>query len=565
MLAQDVPTNNPAPEETETVAEVEEIVVLGRFIPEEMRETSEVSSFITAEDLKRQGDNTAAEALTRVTGLSLAEGKFVYVRGLGERYSAALLNGSPLPSPEPLQRVVPLDLFPTNILAGTMVQKTYSPRFPGEFGGGVIDLRTVSVPDEAFFAIGASVGVDTETSFRPGLTYYGSETDFLGFDDGTRDMPDRLQAAIGRGERVETGVNFTAAEIQAVGQSFVNAPINLMQRDDNIPADFSIGLSAGDAFDLGFGTLGIVATGSFDNGWTTRRGVQQSGRATNGTIQADEFDLAFESTQNDITSSGLLGLGLDVGPDHELKWTNLYIRKTSKEARSREGADPITSGGVSRTDYSEWFGRQLFNTQLAGEHNFDPLKISWRTAYAQTSRDAPYERQIRYSRVGDDYTVVLGGSNIRFSELDDELVSAGVDFEYTLPLSAARDAVISAGVAHSDNTRESVARDFRFVPASGSINPAILGERPDFLFADYNIGPTGLALQEVTAPFGGAAYEAGLEVQAAYVQVDVEAIPLVRVAGGVRYETASQFVDLVPLFGEEVTNFAPQEQNYWLP
>src|SRR3990167_1807394 len=130
--------------------EVEEIVVLGANIPEPMRETSEVATFLSGEDLKRAGDDTAGEALTRLSGLSLSGGRFVYVRGLGERYSSALLNGSPLPSPEPLQRVVPLDLFPSNVLAGVTVQKTYSVNYPGEFGGGVINLRTLSIPNEPF-------------------------------------------------------------------------------------------------------------------------------------------------------------------------------------------------------------------------------------------------------------------------------------------------------------------------------------------------------------------------------------------------------------------------------
>src|SRR3990167_5587497 len=154
--------------------EVEELEVLGRFIPDVMRETSEVSSVLTIEDLKRAGDDTAAVALTRMSGLSLVSGRFVYVRGLGERYSSALLNGSPLPSPEPLQRVVPLDLFPSNILAGTVVQKTYSASYPGEFGGGVIDLQTVSTPVEPFLSIGFSVGGNSETDREEGLTYYGS-------------------------------------------------------------------------------------------------------------------------------------------------------------------------------------------------------------------------------------------------------------------------------------------------------------------------------------------------------------------------------------------------------
>lgn len=113
-------------------------------------------------------------------------GGFVYVRGLGDRYSSALLNGLPLPSPEPLRRAVPLDLFPTDVIASSLVQKTYSPNDAGEFGGGVINLTTLAVPDAPFF--GASVGFsgDTETTGQLGYQYYGSDTDWSGYDDGAR-------------------------------------------------------------------------------------------------------------------------------------------------------------------------------------------------------------------------------------------------------------------------------------------------------------------------------------------------------------------------------------------
>src|SRR3546814_7594743 len=83
-----------------------------------------------------------------LAGISVNQGKYVYVRGLNERYSSALLNNSPLPSPEPLKRVVPLDLFPTNVLETIEVQKTYSAKMPGEFGGGVITLSSAVIPEE---------------------------------------------------------------------------------------------------------------------------------------------------------------------------------------------------------------------------------------------------------------------------------------------------------------------------------------------------------------------------------------------------------------------------------
>ena len=148
-----------------------EVVVLGRYIPEVLRSTSEVAAFLAPEDLARQGDSDAASALARVTGINIAEGRFVYVRGLGERYSAARLNGSPLPSPEPLQRVVPLDLFPTNILENVLVQKTYSVEYPGEFGGGIVDLRTLNIPKVKVLELSVSGSYNTETSGKDGLTY----------------------------------------------------------------------------------------------------------------------------------------------------------------------------------------------------------------------------------------------------------------------------------------------------------------------------------------------------------------------------------------------------------
>ena len=122
--------------------DVEEVVVQGSFIPDEKRDTSEISAILDSSEIERTGDDNIAVALTRLTGLSLVRGKYVYVRGLGERYSAATLNGLGLPSPEPLKRAVPLDLFPTQIVESSVVQKTYSADMPGEFGGGIIEINT---------------------------------------------------------------------------------------------------------------------------------------------------------------------------------------------------------------------------------------------------------------------------------------------------------------------------------------------------------------------------------------------------------------------------------------
>lgn len=543
---------------------LDEVVVLGRYIPEPNRESSEVAAFLTREDLQRTGDSSAAAALTRVTGLSVVEGRFVYVRGLGERYSSALLNGSPLPSPEPLQRVVPLDLFPSSILAGVTVQKTWSANLPGEFGGGVIDLRTVDAPTAPFLNVEASTGGNTETTGKDGLIYFGSRTDFTGFDDGTRDVPDSIAAAFASGQQIN-GANYTATELQHMGQSLVNAPLRLLQRD-TISADFGFKVSGGNAYETGLGTLGVIGVAGYSNSWATREAIQQDGQFS-GAVLVTSSDKVVNSTSNDVQLNLLGGLSLD-GENHELKWTNFYVRNTTKEARSRAGSDFDAGGDVVRDDHTEWFVRQLFTTQLAGSHTLmdGDLKIDWRASYATTSRDAPYESRFVYGvDAGGNFIHNVQGNLISFSELNDDVLSGGADVSYTLPLSDFREAVFSAGFAILDNTRDAERRDLQFA-AVGSLTADQRESRVDYLFSDFNINPTTLELREVTGSNGASAYDASLKVNAFYAMVDAEIVPLVRTTVGLRFEDGEQSVTPSDVFGGSAPFQATRiEEQYYLP
>ena len=552
--------------EPEAVGELDEVVVLGRFIPEPNRESAEVAAFLTSEDLVRTGDSSAAGALARVTGLTVVEGRFVYVRGLGERYSSALLNGSPLPSPEPLQRVVPLDLFPSSILESVTVQKSYSVDFPGEFGGGVVDLRTVDAPNDPFFSMSVSAGGNTETTGNESLIYYGSRTDFTGFDDGTRDIPGPLALAFSRGVPINSGT-VEAQELERIGHSLVNSPLRLLQRETT-PINFGFDFAGGMKSDSSLGTFGLIAVAGYSNSWATRNGVQEEAQFS-GPILVPVTSKAYESNQNDIQLNFLGGLSL-VTDNSTYRWTNFYVRNVTKEARISVGPDFDAGGAVQRTDYTEWFERQLFSSQLSGEHEFmdGALELAWRGAYALTERNAPYETRFEYGvDANGDFIHQIGGNRISFSELEDDIVSGGADLSYTLPLSDYRDAVFSLGVAWSDNNRDAERRDLRFVPTS-TLTDEQRRSRVDYLYSDTNIGPTGIVLSEVTgsAGSGAAAYSAQLEVAAAYLQVDAEFIPLVRTTFGVRYEDGFQSVTTRDLFGGAAP-FAPTEieEQYFLP
>lgn len=563
QTASQAETSEVADEETSVLDAIE---IKGEYIPQPLLETAEVVSVITAEDLQRSGDGNAAEALSRVSGLSLVGGKFVYVRGLGERYSAAVLNGSSLPSPEPLQRVVPLDLFPSSVIESVVVQKTYSARYPGEFGGGIIDLKTVAVPDEPFLSVTLGTGGNSETTWKSGLTYYGSETDILGYDDGTRDMPAALRAAIATGNRVDLG-NFSQADLDIIGRSLVNAPLNLLQRDDEVNPDFSAEITGGRKFDMDWGSFGVIAVAGFDSKWQTREGKQQEGIVENGVIDV-RTDYDFESTQNDINTNALLGFGAQWG-NHEIRWTNLYVHSTTKEARSRAGNDEL-AGAQVRDDYTEWFERELLNTQLTGKHAFGEYKdltIEWRAAYAETTRDAPYEKGIRYRLVDGIYlhNASQEQNYTRFSRVEDDVFSAGVDVGY-LMATEDRDYQFMAGLAYSDNDRSAVSREFRFLALDGALPLNIQMQRIDFLLSNPNIGPGLLGLRETTGADGAAAYDANLETEALYVQVETAITPNVRTTAGLRYESATQSVTPIDLFSPDPLPTAePLDESYLLP
>jgi len=568
--AQTAPVEQTPAEQSEPAAEdqatdVEEIVVLGRYIPEPNRESPEVAAFLTSEDLARTGDSNAAAALTRVTGLSVVEGRFIYVRGLGERYSSALLNGSPLPSPEPLQRVVPLDLFPSSILEGVTVQKTYSVNYPGEFGGGVIDLQTIDAPADPFFTVSTSLGGNTETTAQDGLIYFGGRTDFLGFDDDTREIPDELAIAFASGNQIQFGPDYTALQLRRIGQSLVNAPLRLLQREES-PVNVGLEVSGGFSNETPLGTLGVILSGGYDNSWRTRSGFQEEGQFSGSNIIAST-SYAYDSTQNDVQLNLLGGLSLS-GLDHEVKWTNFYVRNTTKEARSRVGPDFDAGGSILRDDYTEWFVRQLFSTQLAGEHAFmeGMLNLDWRAAYATTSRDAPYESRFGYGQdASGNFVHDIERNLISFSELDDDVYSGGADLAYTIPLSDYREAIFSAGFALYENTRDSERRDLRFI-SPGGLTTDQTESRVDFLFSDFNINDITLQLNEITGSNGAAAYDAELTVNAVYGQIQAEIIPLVNATVGVRFEDAEQSVTPRDLFGGTATFGSTRlEEQYYLP
>lgn len=559
-------------------------MVRGRNIPEPIRATPQVVDVLSTADIARAGDGDIASALNRVTGLSVVGSGFVYVRGLGDRYSQALLNGLPLPSPEPLRRAIPLDIFPTSVVASAVVQKSYSANYPGEFGGGVINLTTPTIPKEAFFNIGLGIGVDTVTTGLLGYTYGGSDLDYIGFDDGTRKVPGGIKDAMKNG--LPTG-----SANQAVAASLTNANTTLLQRNNDIPPNFSADLSFGKAFDIGGDSqLGVFGSASFSNTWRTRDIIQQALNAGNdydGNIGNLRRNARTVITENRAVVSGLFGVGLDIG-DNKIRWTNLFIRDTVKQGRLSAvydtsitstqptatpdfyNADGDSTNNPALEQNTFWFERQLIDTQLVGQFRFGDLSVDARGGYANSKRKSPYERLFRYTynQTAGDYTNNLTGdqtATVAFSNLNEDSYAGGIDIGYKLPTE--RNIRLTAGYAFTQNDRTSSRYDYRYLGPSGSALPtAVAQERPDYLVSDYNVYTYGITLQDQSASTVGAAqYDAKLRVHAGYGQVDFDIVDGLKATAGVRFEKGLQRVLLTGQLSAGIDPLSEIKKDYWLP
>jgi outer membrane receptor protein involved in Fe transport len=553
---QTAPEQAPEQQEVEISApgagsDSEDIVVIGRNIPNVVRSTPQVVSVLSTEDIARTGEGDIAGALQRVTGLSVVGNGFVYVRGLGDRYSLSLLNGLPLPSPEPLRRVVPLDIFPTSVIGSALVQKTFSANYPGEFGGGVINLTTTAVPEKSFFSVGGSVGFDMETTSELGYTYDGGSHDWLGYDSGERDTPNFILKAGADRTTIPTSqaVNLTNAETTVLFENY------------HIPPNFSGETSFGTSTDIGGTRLGVIAGAGLSNTWRTRDAVS-------GVRSIPSTTFRRVTTDHRALVNGLLGLGAEFG-EHRIRFTNLYIHDTLKQGRLGAGTaenfeSPVNGHAPVMEQNTNWFERQLFTSQLVGEFDFGDLDVDVRGAYANTKRKSPYERAFRYlydASINDYRNTLNGGSyaTVAFSDLNENLWAGGIDLAYDLNLG--RPFSLQAGYAYQDTDRSSFRYTFDYVLPGGTALPDPYSQlRPDYLLSDYSLQANGIVLRPSTTSQGARSYDAGLKVHAGYAQLEGEITDGMRMTAGVRYETAKQTV--LPTDNQPVTEL---NNDYWLP
>jgi hypothetical protein len=544
-----------------------EIVVVGRRDRNIQQATTQVISVLSADDIARTGDGDVAGALSRVTGLSLGNNGFVYVRGLGDRYSQAFLNGSPLPSPEPLRRAVPLDIFPTDVIASSLVQKSYSANLPGEFGGGLINLTTLAVPEEPFLKVDVGVSGDSETTQQLGYDHFGSKYDPTGVESGVRDMPPALRNFIATGERLSAG----GVNTSNIVRQLMNTRVGLIQRIDEMPANFSGSVTGGTSTLLGDGEVGFIATAGYNNSWRTRDILEQS-PASQDLTRLDK-DYRRVTSENRIIANGLFGLGYQNDNGDRFRWTNLIVRDTVKRTSFAEGKQ---NNQRPTFDFLEqetgWYERQVVSSQFSLGLNFEPLKLDARLAFANSTREAPFELGVGYSRSNIDESPYgayflnrldngqTGFAKVAFADLSEDLVSFGLDLSYEF----APGIVGSAGIEYGKTDRDSTRREF-LILAPSSLPTGVGLLRPELLLGGTVVEFFGIGMVESTE--ADPAFTASLETKAAYAQVQAELAEGFELSVGARFEDAEQLVSPLQVFKTPIPSAAETNlvNDYVLP
>lgn len=549
------------------------IIVTGQRSRNIERTAPQVISVLSSEQIARTGEGDIAGALGRVTGLSVVGNGYVYVRGLGDRYSLALLNGSPLPSPEPLKRVVPLDLFPTSIIASSLVQKSYSTNFPGEFGGGVINLTTKSIPEESFLTIGGGIGWDTETTNKLGYTYYGSQTDWTGYDNGNRSLPAPLKAYL----KSDTVMGSGSDQALEIGSTLFRGRNSVAQKVDKMQPNFSADLSAGTRAELGEATLGVIAAAGYSNKTQTRDAVQQLTQGLSANPDNLWEDYRTVSTDNRIIVNGMLGLGLEWG-DNSIRWTNLYIHDTSKFTRLRAGHQESNQDVDYISQKTAWYERALLDTQFTGEFKpDDKTSIDVRAGFANSKRLSPFEIDSEYIRTndgtqfGENFVNTMGTgavdpTTISFSRLSEDVWSAGVDVSRQF-FDGWRG---TAGYAYQLNRRTNTNRQFgvyasgdqSLIQAFGLLRLDVLLQPGMWYLNDASGINYNLELRDLTANVGQ--FDARLLNHAYYGKVDGQITDSLSIDAGVRWEYAKQTTVLRPV-GGVATPTTGLKKEYFLP
>jgi TonB-dependent receptor len=547
-----------------------------------------ISDAISAEMISRTASGDAAEAMQKVTGASIVDNKYVYVRGLGERYSITQLNGAELPSSDPDRKAFQLDLIPSNLLDNIKTVKTFTPDKPGNFTGGAVDIGTKTFPDDFTMKIRIGTQYNSQSNGNPDfLMYQGGKTDWLGFDDGTRDIPEILQESAKIPLAAEARFDEQkAADLNRYSTAFNN----IMEMQTNqMPLDAGLAFSIGDKIQIGSGsTIGYQTNLTYARKYSAYSGGQVGRYRLNLSAETLNPQLIMsdaKSTQ-ETNLGALADITLNITPEQQIGFNLFYNRSGISSSRRLIGYWPQEIDDENRPVSNrvlQYVERDIQSYQFKGEHFISALynlHADWSVTLASTKQDEPDRRHIfDITDVSDPedpfYSIV--GSNFddparywRF--LSDKTNTYNLNFSLPFSLYSGLNSKLKFGFNQQDAKRDFSERIFSWFAVNSIYND--VGGDPSLLFENENNGITSIDTLAggslIRHNFGNTVYDfskpknsynGDQTIRAYYGMIDVPVTRKLRFIGGVRYETTKTFVKSQ----DEQQGVGSVDEKDWLP
>jgi outer membrane receptor protein involved in Fe transport len=519
----------------------------------ERKKSAVVSDNISAEQIRKSTDSNAAEIITRAPGVTVKENKFFIVRGLNERYTSALLNGSRLSSTDPDTRVVPLDLFAGDFLESLSLYKTYTPDLPGDFSAGLANIRLREFPEKLTYSFGLSSSATTGVTFSPFNTYHGPGTqDYFGFGTDYRELPNNFPSTL------KAGPNFAGSRRQAFGQELRN--IWDVESETALP-NFDGNFYVGDTI----GPVGLELSGIYTTEYTAHpEEIDNQYANAERVIPVSEFKYDVNTFKTRL--GGVFSAAYNLTSDQRVTFRSLVDRNTADTVRVGEGAVEQTGGTPRTTQQLQYVEERLAFGQVEGNHHFSVADVDWRTAFTQTTQNVPDSRIV--TRQDGGFTNDSSGGVRYYTNLEDHLTDSAVDitvpFTTRLPFTdvwSGLPAKLKFGPAYAYSTDDFALRQFRYrYPNSKStqqVDPTLPTEQ---LLAPGNIGPFN-AFDFVESGQPGDSFSGTQEIGAGYAMLDTPlyagsktesggTVNQVRLVAGVRLEYSYIYLHTVDPNGQ---------------
>jgi outer membrane receptor protein involved in Fe transport len=496
---------------------------------EEQRNAASIVSSITSEQIQRSPDSDAGQAVQRVSGVSVQDGKYIFVRGLGERYTTTSLNGARIPSPEPERKVVPLDLFPSSLLEGITTSKTFTPDQPGDFSGASVNLKTREFPARRIATFSVSAGLNTSGTGKNLVRAPIVGPEWLGFSGSERNLPAPAAAA-------GNLTGFSQSQINGVISSFRNA---WSGQPGNGTANGGFGLTIGGEDPVFRQPIGYI--GSFTYGYGQEVRAEESRSLVIASSDGLEpYNPATGSTaRNSVLWGGIFNLSTRLGATSKLSFNNTYNRSADNEATRLAGPNEefAVDLDVTRLTFTE---RTVRSHQLTGEHLLGHNHlVDWSLSASHVDRDEPDRSDIAYITDLDPVTGAsrpiewLGGprsATRTFSDLAESSYEGQGNYRLLIG-SSATPVVVKVGGAYRRVSRDADSRAFDIT--NRGLAEADRQVAPEQIFSGPYAEDSRLSLF-INA--NGGRYDARDRLTAGYGMLEVPVDGRLRLIAGARVE-----------------------------